>query len=111
MSDIPKDDKSGTKKPAVTLTGTVEKITLPNSSNEPGMAWITLEGAEMSYREICVDGTLQDEAGHSVTLKVGAEVKVKIEAESEATTLKKQASAKESTEQNSVRQEIIGHAV
>lgn len=55
------------------------------------MARIALEGVEMPYREICVDSTLQDDAGHSVILKVGAQVKVKIEAESEATTPKTQA--------------------
>jgi predicted DNA-binding antitoxin AbrB/MazE fold protein len=39
---------------------------------------------------------LQDEAGNPVSLKEGAEVEVTIEAESEATTPKKQPEAKES---------------
>lgn len=105
MREEPRDDKGAKKKSAVTLAGTIEKITLPVSSNEPGTARITLEGAEMPYHEICVDSTLQDEAGHSVNLKAGAHVKVKIEAESEGTTPKKQTSAKESTEQLSLEKE------
>lgn len=105
MRDKPRDDKGASKKSAVTLAGTVEKITLPISSNEPGMAGIALEGVEMPYREICVDSTLQDDAGHSVILKVGAQVKVKIEAESEATTPKKQASAEKSTHEFTLAEE------
>lgn len=90
MSDIPKNDKDATKKSAVTLAGTVEKIVPPIGFSEQGTAQIIVEGTEEPYREICVESTVQDKAGHSVRLKAGAQVKIKIEAESEATTPKKQ---------------------
>lgn len=101
MKDKPKGDQGVAHEPAVSLAGTVEKIIPSIRSNEPGMAQITLEGTEEPYREICVDSTSQD----GVSLKVGAQVKVKIEAGPEATTPKKQASAKESAEQLSLAKE------
>jgi len=95
-SDKPKDDDRAADKAVVTLPGTVEKIIPPIGPSEPEKAQIAVEGAEELYREILVENTLQDEAGNPVSLKEGAEVEVTIEAESEATTPKKQPEAKES---------------
>jgi hypothetical protein len=79
------------EKPSVTLPGTVEKIIKPVVPSEPEKAQITVEGAEELYKEIRIDNTLKDENGKDVSLKVGAEVKVTVEAEPEATTAKKTA--------------------
>jgi hypothetical protein len=68
MSDKPKDDYRVVNKSVVTLTGTVENIVPPIGPSEPGNAQIIVEGAEELYRAICIDNTLQDEAGHSVSL-------------------------------------------
>jgi len=75
------------KKPAVTLPGTVEKI-IPANTIAPERAQIAVEGADHLYREIRVENTLQDEKGKKVGLKPGAQVDVKIEAEKEATVPK-----------------------
>jgi hypothetical protein len=75
------------KKPAVTLPGTVEKI-LPANTIAPEKAQIAVEGADHLYREIRVENTLQDEKGKKVGLKPGAQVEVKIEADKEATVPK-----------------------
>jgi hypothetical protein len=77
-----------TKKPAVTLPGTVEKI-IPANQIAPEKAQIAVEGADHLYREIRVDNTLHDENGKQVGLKPGAQVDVKIEADKEATVPKK----------------------
>jgi hypothetical protein len=89
MSDKPKDQGNSVEKATVTLPGTVEKIIPPISPSEPEKAQIAVEGAEDLYREIRVENTLQDAAGNPVSLKKGAEVEVKIEADPEATTPKK----------------------
>ena len=68
------------KKPAVTLPGTVEKI-IPANTIAPEKAQIAVEGADHLYREIRVDNTLHDEKGKKVGLKAGAQVAVKIEAD------------------------------
>ncbi len=94
MSD--KREKLAVDKPTVTLPGTVEKIISPLDPSEPEKAQIAVEGADDLYREIRVENTLQDAAGNPVSLKDGAEVNVTIEAESEATTPKRQPEAKES---------------
>jgi hypothetical protein len=68
----------------VTLPGTVDKI-IPAAGNEPEKAQIAVEGAEALYREIRVDNTMQNGAGDDVSLKLGAEVEVTIEAKPEGT--------------------------
>ena len=76
------------EKPAVILTGTVEKI-IPANSFAPEKAQISVEDSEHLYREIRVENTLQDENGKKVGLKPGARVEVTIEAKKEATESKK----------------------
>jgi hypothetical protein len=76
------------EKPKVTLPGTVEKI-IPANPIAPEKAQIAVEGADHLYREIRVDNTLEDEKGKKVSLKPGAHVDVKIEADKEATVPKK----------------------
>ena len=74
------------EKPSTTLSGTVEKIIKPLSSDDPEKAQITVEGADHLYREIRIENTLTDENGDQVRLKPGAEVEVTVEAPPEATT-------------------------
>ena len=74
------------EKPSTTLSGTVEKIIKPLSSDDPEKAQITVEGADRLYREIRIENTLTDENGEKVRLKPGAEVEVTVEAPPEATT-------------------------
>jgi hypothetical protein len=78
-----------TKKPSATLPGTVEKIIKSPLPSEPEKAQIALEGADHLYREIRIDNTLSDENGTEVQLKPGAKVEVTVEAEPQATTLKR----------------------
>src|SRR5580692_10646406 len=89
MSHTPKDDKHHGNKVVVTLPGTVDKIIpaiIPAiGHSRPEMVEIAVEGAEALYREIRVDNTLHDEGGNAVSLKLGAEVEVTIEATSEVT--------------------------
>ena len=70
------------------LPGTVNKIIQPVIPNLPEKAQIDVEGAEDLYREIRIENTLTDDNGEEVRLKVGAQVDVSIEADTDA-TLKK----------------------
>ena len=72
--------------PSATLPGTVEKIIKPIVPSEPEKAQIAVEGADHLYKEIRIENTLTDENGEEVHLKPGAEVKVTVEAEPDATT-------------------------
>ena len=86
MTGEPKKDKQNSdEKPAVILPGTVEKIIPSVTPTEPEKAQIVVEGADHLYREIRVDNVLKDANGKEVSLKPGADVEVKIEAEIEAT--------------------------
>jgi hypothetical protein len=89
MSHTPKDDKRHGNMVVVTLSGTVDKIipavTPAIGHSRPEMVEIAVEGAEALYREIRVDNTLHDEGGNAVSLKLGAEVEVRIKATSEVT--------------------------
>jgi hypothetical protein len=89
MSAESKGEGSPDKKVAVTLPGTVEKIIPALGPKEPEKAQISMEGADELYREIRIENTLQDEAGHAVSLKKGSEVEVTIEADQKATKPKK----------------------
>lgn len=77
-------DKASKENVVVTLPGTVDKI-IPAVGNQPEKAQIAVEGAEALYREIRVDNAMQNVAGDDVSLKLGAEVDVTIEAKPEAT--------------------------
>jgi hypothetical protein len=74
-----------TERPTVTLPGTVEKIIKPPSPGEPEKAQISIEGADVLYREIRIENSLTDENGDQVGLKKGAEVEVTVEADKDAT--------------------------
>jgi hypothetical protein len=81
-------DESEPQRSAVTLPGTVEKI-IPANPIAPEKAQISVEGADPLYQEIRVENTLEDGEGKKVGLKPGAQVEVTIEAEKDATALKK----------------------
>jgi hypothetical protein len=70
------------KKAATKFQAKVEKVIEAHpQSGEPEKAQIAVEGADHLYRELRVPNKLVDEDGNKVTLKVGTEVEVKIEAE------------------------------
>lgn len=85
MSEEPRDHGEEAAKVTVSLPGVVDKI-IPAVGGEPEKAQIAVEGAEPLYREIRVDNNLQNAAGDEVSLKLGAEVEVTIEAKPDATT-------------------------
>ena len=71
------------KKASATLPGRVDRIIKPHPhSGETEKAQIEVEGADHLYKEIRVPNRLVDGDGHKVKLKPGAEVEVKIEADS-----------------------------
>jgi hypothetical protein len=89
MGDKTKNDKVKSDNDAgegvvVTLPGTVDKI-IPSVGRTPEKVQIRVEGAEPLYSEIRVDNTLQNVVGDNVSLKLGAEVEVTIQAKPEAT--------------------------
>jgi hypothetical protein len=84
MSAQIRDHSDENAKVVVSLPGVVDKI-IPAIGSEPEKAQIAVEGAQPLYREIRVDNTLQNAAGEDVSLKLGAEVEVTIEAKPEAT--------------------------
>jgi hypothetical protein len=70
-------------KVSTVLPGKVEKVIRPHpNTGEPEKAQIGVEGADHLYREIRVPNRLTDAKGRQVKLHEGAEVEVKIEAES-----------------------------
>jgi hypothetical protein len=81
FTDKKKDELESSDKASVTLPGTVEKIIPGIGEVEPEKAQINVEGADDLYREIRVDNTLTDADGKPVSLKKGADVEVKIEAD------------------------------
>ena len=87
MSDKLKDEEEEDKA-TVTLPGKVEKVIPPIHPSLPEKAEISVEGADDLYREIRVENTLSDERGNEVSLKLGAEVDITIEADADATKCK-----------------------
>jgi hypothetical protein len=79
-----KADQGNSEKAAVTLPGVIDKVIPSVIPSESERAQITVEGADHLYREIRVENTLQDANGEKVSLKVGAEVEVTIEADKDA---------------------------
>jgi len=84
------------EKPSATLPGTVEKIIKSPFPSEPEKAQIAVEGADHLYKEIRIENALTDENGEKVQLKPGAEIKLTVEAEPEATTANTEKDPKES---------------
>jgi hypothetical protein len=83
-----------TEKPSATLRGTVEKIIASSFPSEPEKAQIAVDGADHLYKEIRIENTLTAENGGKVQLKPGAEVKVTVEAQPEATRARDEKSPK-----------------
>jgi hypothetical protein len=79
------------RKSKVTRAGKVQKIIPPTHAEAPEKAEIAIDGADHLYGEIRIENTLQDEQGHEVRLKKGAEVDVVVEADPEATVPKQSA--------------------
>jgi hypothetical protein len=75
-------DDEATKKPAVTLPATVQKLV--KDFGEPEKAEIAIDGADDLYKEIRIDNTLEDAKGEKVRLKEGAKVDVTVEAPPDA---------------------------
>jgi hypothetical protein len=86
FTDKTKDEveAESSDKASITLPGTVEKIIPSVGEGEPEKAQINVEGADHLYREIRVDNTLTDADGKPVSLKKGADVEVKIEADADS---------------------------
>jgi hypothetical protein len=70
------------------LRGTVQKIIKPIIPGEPEKAQIGIPEADDLYREIRVENVVANEKGETAHLKLGAEVDVIVEADSDATTKK-----------------------
>jgi hypothetical protein len=76
-------------KSSVTLPGTVEKVIKPPHKGVPEKAEIAVDGADDLYREIRIENKLTDQDGNEVKLKEGTQVEVTVEADSAATTAKR----------------------
>ena len=70
------------------MRGKVQKVIEPALPSEPEKAQIGIGEAEELYREIRVENVVTDEKGKNARLKVGADVDVVIEADTDATTKK-----------------------
>jgi hypothetical protein len=69
------------KKASTTRPGTVQKIIKSAYTGQPEKAEIAVHGADDLYKEIRIENALLDGNGREVTLKKGAQVEVKIEAD------------------------------
>jgi hypothetical protein len=79
------------KTTSASLQGTVEKVVKSRFTNAPDKAHIKLVGPDHLDRELRIDNTLTDKDGKEVSLKLGAKVKVTVEAEGGSTILESQA--------------------
>jgi len=82
------NESTQAEKAAVTLPGTVEKIIKSVDPDIPEKAQILVEGGDDLYREIRIENTLQNAKGEEVSLKVGTDVDVTVEADEKDTTKK-----------------------
>ena len=73
-------------KPSASMVGNVQKIIKSPFPSAPDTAQIAITGADHLYREIRIDNTLTDEKGEEVSLKLGAQVEVTLEADAKDTT-------------------------
>jgi hypothetical protein len=79
---LPKETMN--KKPSAVMSGTVVTIIKSPFPNEPDKAEIHVIGADQLYREIRIDNSLTNEKGEEVSLKLGAQVEVTVEAKTES---------------------------
>jgi uncharacterized protein YfaS (alpha-2-macroglobulin family) len=70
------------------MHGRVAKVIRSASPNQPETAQIEITEAEELYREVRVENEFMDEHGEKATLRLGAEVNVIVEADSNATMKK-----------------------
>jgi hypothetical protein len=74
-----------TEKASTTRPGTVQRIIKSAYAGQPEKAEIAVQGADDLYKEIRIENALIDENGDEVSLKKGAQVEVKIEADPQQT--------------------------
>jgi hypothetical protein len=77
-----------TEKATTIRPGTVQRIIKPPYSGQPEKAEIAVQGADDLYKEIRIENALIDKNGDEVSLKKGAHVEVKIEADPKETVPK-----------------------
>jgi hypothetical protein len=70
------------------MHGRVAKVIKSAYPNQPETAQIEITEAEDLYREVRVENEVTDERGEKATLRLGAEVDVIVEADSNATMRK-----------------------
>jgi uncharacterized protein YfaS (alpha-2-macroglobulin family) len=70
------------------MHGKVAKVIKSAYANQPETAQIEITEAEDLYREVRVENEVTDEHGEKATLRLGAEVDVIVEADSNATMKK-----------------------
>ena len=68
------------------LRGIVQQVLRLLVSSEPEKAQISIEDGDELYREIRIENVLTNENGEKVRLKLGADVDVVVEADTDATT-------------------------
>ncbi len=73
------------KKPQITKPGAVKKIIKSPIPDEPEKAEIEVMDADHLYKEVRIENSLEDQAGHKVKLKEGAHISVTFEADIDQT--------------------------
>ena len=68
------------------LRGIVQQVLRPLVSSDPEKAQISIEDGNELYREIRIENVLTNENGEKVRLKLGADVDVAVEADTDAAT-------------------------
>jgi hypothetical protein len=76
------------KKPKITKPAAVKKIIKSPIPREPEKAEIEVKDADHLYKDVRIENRLEDEAGHKLKFKEGAEVSVTIEADIDQTVPK-----------------------
>ena len=68
------------EQPSTVMLGIVDKLIPSSRPSQPEKAQITVEGADLGYRDLRIENSLTDEHGDEVRLKNGAHVEITVTA-------------------------------
>jgi len=81
IAELNLDTSRIVEEPSTTMPGIVEKIIPSPHPSQPEKAQIAVDGADRQHQDLRIENMLTDEHGDDVSLKKGAQVEVKVTAE------------------------------
>jgi hypothetical protein len=81
IAELKRDITRTPEQPSTTMPGTVSKIIRSLRPSQPERAQISIDGADLGYRQIRIENALTDEHGDDVRLKKDGQVEVTVSSE------------------------------